>query len=102
MVAEGVRTIRFRCENMSYHDADHLARVVRRQGDRGMIVLDLKQTTHTTTAALARLTVLRRNLLMTGGDLHLQHLRGRTRNVYDIHRMAGLLPCEDETSYPTS
>jgi len=81
---------------MSYHDAADIAKNVHCGGTSETVLLDLGQTTETTTAAFARLIVLRRKLRMAGCDLRLLHLHGSARQVYEVNRMGDLLPCEPE------
>jgi len=96
MVTAHVRTVRYPLSHMSYHDAVDIAKNVRCGGTSETVLLDLAQTTETTTAALARLIVLRRKLRRSGCDLRLLHLHGSARQVYEVNRMGLLLPCEPE------
>ena len=85
----------FRCavSSLSYHDAVDLAEAVRSSSKGGTAVIDLTDTNETTTAALARLIVLRRKLRRSGGDLRLVHLHGLARRLYDVNRLTHALPC---------
>lgn len=98
MIAGGVRTVRCEASRLSYREAADIAQEVRRGDGCAMVLLDLGQTGEATTAAFARLIVLRSDLRKLGGDLHLVHLHGRARYVYEINRMSDLLPCESESA----
>ena len=78
-----------------YADACRVAEAIGGTGGGpGAVLLDLDAVTDATTAALARLIVLRRNLLRTGRDLHIRGLHGRARGIYEVHRLGPLLPRE--------
>lgn len=95
MVAESSLTIRYRRDTLSYPDACALCERVRARGEADLVCLDLAETTDTTTAALAKLIVLRRDLLRTGRDLRIIGLAGRAQGVYEISRLDRILPrCE--------
>ena len=98
MVAAGVRKVVSGTTRLSYHDAVNIAEQVRRGGACAMVLLDLDRTAEASTAAFARLIVLRGTLRKLGGDLHLVHLHGQARHVYEINRMGDLLPCESEST----
>jgi len=100
MVATNHTTLSHRSSHLTYADACRLADHAERGTHTQMIFLDLSQTEHTTTAALARLIQLRSALLRNGRDLRLTGLTGRTRGLYEIHRMAGLLPQSPPQSKP--
>jgi len=94
LILEGVNSFKSAVSSLSYHDAVSLAEAVRRSTQGGTVVIDLIDTDETTTGALARLVVLRRTLRQFGGDLHLRHLHGRVRHLYDVNRLAHVLPCD--------
>ena len=98
MVAGHVRTVKHHMSRFSYRDAADIAEQVHRDASSDLVLVDLVHTTEATTAAFARLVVLRRALRRFGGDLHLVHLHGRARKVYEINRMNELLPCEPESA----
>ena len=52
----------------------------------------LEKVTGTTTSALARLILLRKDLLRSGRDLQLVGLKGRAKTLYEICRLDGVLP----------
>ena len=79
--------------NLSYRNASEFARVAHQDSPAETVVIDLAETEDTTTAALARLVVLRRDLRQSGGDLRLMHLHGRVRRLYEVNRLTNILPC---------
>jgi len=92
MVAGSVWAVRFRDRHLSYGDACAIARRVFADGSWRPVHIHLTETTATSTAALARLILLRRELLQRGGDLRLVGLRGRARALYEISRLGNVLP----------
>ena len=76
----------------SFWDACAVAARVATSGHPALVLLDLSQTIDTTTAALARLVLLRRDLLRSGSDLKIIGLLGRARDLYEVSRLAGALP----------
>ena len=98
MVAGSLVTVRHDCESLSYRDASRIARQALADNGATTVLVDLGQTTETTTAALARLIVLRRDLRRTGRELRIRGPSGRARDLYDISRLGGLLPQHDLAS----
>lgn len=88
----GTVTVKYPFRRLSYRDACRLAVRLTRH-DRGeLIVLDLANTGHTTTAALARLVALRRDLLKIGRDIWIVGLVGQANHLYELTLMHHLLP----------
>jgi hypothetical protein len=85
-------TIGFRGKSLGYADACRMARWIGVQRPDGTVHVCLRGTTHTTTAALARLVLLRRELLARGLDLRITGLSGRAKALYEVNRFDGLLP----------
>lgn len=56
------------------------------------VVIDLSQVQELTTGALAELIALRQRLLHQGCDLSLVGLHGRARALYELSRLAAVLP----------
>jgi ABC-type transporter Mla MlaB component len=56
------------------------------------ITIDLSGASDATTSAFARLVLLRRELLRRGCDLRLVGLRDRVQKLYDVNRLADVLP----------
>ena len=96
MVAGQSNTIRVLSGSLRYHDLDGLAEQIRAWQPPHWVVVDLADADKATTAGLARLVVLRGRLLRAGGDLRLSHLHGQPRRLYEINRLDGVLPCEDQ------
>ena len=96
MIAGNVVTIRHASDDLSYGGAKRLARNATAAVERGWTVrLDLSRADHATTAALARLVVLRRELRKTGRDLCIAGLHGQPKRVFDVSRIGELLPIEE-------
>ena len=94
MAASSVSMVRTRAGRLSYHDLDQLASIIHEVRPEQVIVVDLSGAEEATTAALARLVVMRGRLKRTGGDLRLAHLHGRAKCLYEINRLSALLPCK--------
>ena len=78
--------------SLSHGEACRIADLVLGQGRARTVVIDLKNAVEATTSAFARLVLLRRLLLRSGRDLRLINLRDRTASLYQINRLAGVLP----------
>jgi anti-anti-sigma regulatory factor len=83
---------------LSYADVCRLAADMERQHGT-VLVVRCVGTAATSTAALARLCLLRRKLLREGRELFIDGLQGRARSLYEICRLQRLLPqCEKDTT----
>jgi anti-anti-sigma regulatory factor len=84
-------------EQFSHTDACRIFDLALRQtlgaGGARTVVIDLKRAEDATTSAFARLVLLRRTLLRYGRDLRLTGLRDRAAGVFEINRLASVLPC---------
>lgn len=78
-------------ERLSHAEASRLAGLAENCGARS-VVLDLSRCLEATTAAFARLVLLRRSLLQNGRDLRLAGLRGQPSKLMEVHRLEGVLP----------
>ncbi|HSI35192.1 MAG: hypothetical protein ACAI43_00840 [Phycisphaerae bacterium] len=58
------------------------------------IVIDLHEAEDAETSAFAELILLRRSLLRGGRDLRLTGLRERAAGVYEVNKLAEVLPVE--------
>jgi hypothetical protein len=85
-------TISCDCDRLSYDRACDIANQALVVGGNDTIHIGLHLVAKTTTAALARLIVLRCNLRKSGRDLMIAGLHGQTKKLYDFNRMASLLP----------
>lgn len=66
------------------------AAAIRSRGDD--VIIDLSKVEEITTAALARLVLLRRQLKKHGRDLKIVGLRSRAEKLFEINRLSGVLP----------
>jgi anti-anti-sigma regulatory factor len=80
-------------KSFSHSDACRIAHLALRERRAATVVVDFKNVVDVTTSAFARLVLLRRRLLQAGRDLRLINLRDRTASLYQINRLAGVLPC---------
>ncbi len=80
---------------LSHADASDIARVAMTAPAGQVVHLCLNGAADTSTAALARLIVLRRNLLSHGSDLRIVGLNGRARHLYDVNRLSSVLPATE-------
>ena len=79
--------------SLSHSEACRIAQVALRDRRARTVIVDLKNVVDATTSAFARLVLLRRRLLQAGRDLRLINLHDRTASVYQVNRLAGVLPC---------
>ena len=79
--------------SLSHFDACKIAQLALRDRQARTVIVDLKNVFDATTSAFARLVLLRRRLLEAGRDLRLINLHDRTASVYQVNRLAGVLPC---------
>lgn len=56
------------------------------------IILDLSRANNATTAAFARLVLLRRELLRRGRDVRLTGLHDQPAKLFEVHRLDSVLP----------
>ena len=62
------------------------------QGSAQTVILDLAACRDASTAAFARIVLLRRSLLAAGRDVWLAGLQGRPEQLFEVHRLDGILP----------
>lgn len=79
-------------ERLSHDEACGIARQVLRDLGPRTVVIDMRNAREITTAAFARLVLLRRRLRAQGRDLHLSNLRGKAASLYQINRLDAVLP----------
>jgi hypothetical protein len=77
--------------NFSHDDAARLSQRALLESSP-LVILDLHRAANATTAAFARLILLRRTLLRSGRDLRLSGLRGEVIGLYEINRLHAVLP----------
>ena len=98
MIADNVVAIRCASDQLSYHDAEQIAHRALGAKEGRTILIDLGQIAETTTAALARLVALRRQLRRSGRELCVVRPRGRAKHLYDVWRLGELLPAAAKAS----
>ncbi len=76
----------------TYAEAHKVAKHVSAGSATETVFLDLSRTIQITTAALARLILLRLRLLEMGRELFLVGLHGQAESLYEINRLTRLLP----------
>ncbi len=84
--------IAFLPAHLGHTDVLDIGRVIRRDFSGKVVVLDLRRTQDTTTAALAALIILRKHQIQAGGDLLLLGLTGKAQYLYEILRLTKILP----------
>lgn len=77
---------------LRHADVVALGRSLQREHGGRVVVLNLRRVQDTTTAALAGLILLRKRQIQAGGDLLLLGLSGRAHYLYEILRLARVLP----------
>ncbi len=92
MVQERVTRLVFPRERLGHADVLELGREMLSKATGRVVVLDLRKTRNTTTAALAGLIQLRHRQIQAGGDLLLLGLNGKAQYLYEILRLAKILP----------
>jgi ABC-type transporter Mla MlaB component len=75
-----------------HEHADQLSRWVSRHNAARKIIIDLSRAQQASTSAFARLVLLRRALLKAGRDLRLINLRAQALALYQVNRLADVLP----------
>jgi anti-anti-sigma regulatory factor len=78
-------------ERLTYQDACRLADCASRSKAQ-TVILDLSRSLDASTAAFARLVLLRRELLHLGRDIWLAGLQDRAARLFEVHRLDGILP----------
>ena len=84
--------IRFWSERLTYEDACEISRRVLAGHSTTRVSLGLDRVRNTSTAALARLAVLRRDLLHAGRDMRIVGLKDRAESLYETNRLQRILP----------
>lgn len=87
-----IERITFPRETLTHRDVMHMRSAIRDKPPGRVVVLDLRATTETTTAALAALILLRRERIAADGDLLILGLTGKAHYLYEILRLAKVLP----------
>ena len=90
-VAPVTKTFVSLAREFSHEEAERVASLIAGDG-APRFVIDLRHAFETTTAALARLIVLRQELLRAGRELFVYDLRDRCKGLYEINRLQDVLP----------
>lgn len=90
----GTTSIIAQVKELSHQAAEDLCSLVGTHEFGRTVVLDLNATEDASTAAFARLVILRRDLLKKGRDLRLSGLRDRAASIYRISRLNSVLPLQ--------
>jgi anti-anti-sigma regulatory factor len=78
-------------DRLTHDEACRLALCAERSSAQ-TIIIDLSRSQDASTAAFARLVLLRRELLQSGRDLRLAGLRSRAARLFEVHRLDSILP----------
>ena len=92
MVARNSITIKHSGKTLSDSDVDGITARAKATQGTNMILVDLRGTAETSTAALVKLILLRRRLQKAGRDLCIAGLQGQAEAMYQIYRMMNVLP----------
>lgn len=92
MVASQTASITCDTDHLSYEKACEIAREASTLSGNDALRIELQRVVETTTAALARLTVLRRSLSRSGCDMQIDGLQGQAEHLYEFNGMETLLP----------
>ncbi len=81
-------------EKMSHQTVEDLCRVIRSSQSDRTVVVDMQNVEDASTAAFAKLVLLRRELLGAGRDLRLKGMRTRVASIWRISRLSTVLPVQ--------
>ena len=95
MPRDNLITITYPSADLTQADVCDLAKRFDRAQSALHVELDLSFAEHTETAALAALILLRRRLLMDGGELCLTGLHDQVAGLYDVNHLSCVLPRHD-------
>jgi anti-anti-sigma regulatory factor len=94
MIAKQTKII-LHAERFSHQDALRIYREALLRARRARtVIIDLGRAKEATTSAFARLVLLRRALRQAGCDLLIIGLRGKAALLYEVNRLASVLPCD--------
>lgn len=87
---------------LSHGEACRLANLALKKSATRTVIIDLSRCRQASTAAFARLVLLRRAMLDQRRDLRLAGLGGRPAQLFEVHRLASVLPTLPEPSLSRS
>ena len=93
MLAANIITLVNHAEQFSHEEACRICQEAMGQPSQ-LVVVDLKCAAAASTAAFARLILLRRALLQAGRDLCVCGLHDAVSGLYQINRLQGVLPVQ--------
>lgn len=79
-------------DQLSHTEACRLANLALNPSAIRTVVIDLSCCSEASTAAFARLVLLRRTLRERGRDLRLAGITRQPAQLYEVHRLANVLP----------
>jgi ABC-type transporter Mla MlaB component len=91
MIAEQIKIV-LQAELFTHQDAQRIYREALRACRARTVIIDLGRVREATTSAFARLILLRRALRQVGSDLQLIGLCGKAALLYEVNRLAAILP----------
>jgi len=94
MVADNCLMVVPSGECFSHAEATRITKRISAEDGPKVVYLNLDRITETSTAALAQLILLRRQLLRCAGDLRLVGLHGPPKCLYEVNRLNKVLPCD--------
>lgn len=77
---------------LSDEQAARLAQQALEQTQQEQLLIDCSQVCDADVFGFARLVLLRRELIARGADLLLSNLHDRAASVYEVNKLAGVLP----------
>ena len=92
MVAGHFSHVAHDSDTFTYEDACRIAWKAATDTSEFTVLVVLDRVSKTTSAALAKLIALRRELLRSGRDIRLIGLRGQALALYEINRLGSVLP----------
>lgn len=78
-------------ERFTHEEACRLAECAG-QSSAQTVIIDLGRSQDASTAAFARIVLLRRELLQVGRDVRLAGLQNRAARLFEVHRLESILP----------
>jgi len=78
-------------DRLTHDEACRLA-ICAAQSPAQTIIIDMSRSQDASTAAFARLVLLRRELLQSGRDVRLAGLHSRAARLFEVHRLDSILP----------
>jgi anti-anti-sigma regulatory factor len=90
----GTLSIAATSDHLSHTGAEEICSEIRHAWPARTVIVDLRRVNDITTAAFAKLVLLRRELLRSGRDLRLKGLHSRVASVWRISKLGSILPLQ--------